>query len=288
MNPGNPKLWHCPLCDWAGEISSVWEHGHKTHSSVIPNDVTTLQVIDLIPVYIAEVEATAIYPNPGDESEKTGRPELSRPPLNLSVAELLAPYPKIATSYSHPLILLVECSRVCWEAVDDEIKASHPQPDGDPTFASEATWLADLWPDAQDYLDEVDIEWVSETVRTIVSSLARAAKIGKKARLLCPDCQAPMRLSDDGWLTCEAGHQHPGPVRLRDEWRRKPPMTTRQLCEALRIPEGTVYAWKNRGKLQPSRSEAGATYWLPWDVISLRYPDIATQIDEALVTGVLG
>ncbi|MBK7823448.1 MAG: helix-turn-helix domain-containing protein [Tessaracoccus sp.] len=89
-----------------------------------------------------------------------------------------------------------------------------------------------------------------------------------------------MHLSDGDWLTCGAGHQHPGPRRLEREWRRKAPMPTRELCEALRVPDSTLRKWRERGKLRPTREEGRVCWWLPWDVIALRYPDIVTAIDD--------
>ena len=99
-------------------------------------------------------------------------------------------------------------------------------------------------------------------------------------RYLCPDCGEPMHLGDGDWMICETGaHAHPGPRRLEREYRRKPPVSTQTVCALARITPDSLWQWHKRGKIQPTNPGSKPLLWLPWDVMTCRYPDIAAAIN---------
>lgn len=57
-------------------------------------------------------------------------------------------------------------------------------------------------------------------------------------------------------------------------------MPTKDLCEKLRIGERTLLRYHHDKKIAPTRTEGRALWWLPWDVIGARYPDIVKSIEE--------
>lgn len=271
----------CPLCDWQGPHLAAWQHGRQQHPAELPSRLTTLERLNLIPRLYAEVEATRYTPNPSESTARRLRIDSPASPVPLGGIVCLDSFSRVSNDPGAPLSLLVECSRICWDATPDEIHAAHQQPDGEPTLATEAAWLAGLWPDVQAWLDAADIAWIDEQTVDIVRLLAAAARINPPTRFRCPDCGASMHPAAGDWMLCEAGHWHPGPRRLRDEWRRKPPMPTTDLAEALHIPTSTIRRWHHEKRLIPARREGRQLWWLPWDVIRLRYPSITTEIDTA-------
>lgn len=278
MTPVNH--WACPLCGWAGNTDQAWHHGRTRHPAEMPRHATIAEMLAMIPALVAEIAATLHAPNPAATPARHTKRDTAAPPTSLEGLELLAPYTRVQDNPGAPLTLLLECSRICWEAVDPDTRAAHPQPVGaDPTLAAEAAWLAQLWPHAQTQIDQADYAWIDDTLTRIIRRLAAAVRMTRPARYLCPDCGLSMQLAATGWMLCEAGHQHPGPDRLKTQWRRHPPMTTTDLCQALRIPENTLYTWHRRRRIQPVTTDHGQLRWLPWDAITLRYPDVAQAID---------
>lgn len=57
-------------------------------------------------------------------------------------------------------------------------------------------------------------------------------------------------------------------------------MSTKDLCEKLRIGERTLLRYHADKRIKPTRSEGRKLFWLPWDVIRCRYPDIVEGIDQ--------
>lgn len=277
------RPWACPLCGWtATQPDQAWHHGRTRHPAETPRHPTIADMLAAIPALVVEVAATLHHPNPSATPARRARSDTAAPPTSLAGLDLLAPYTRVQDDPDAPLVLLLECSRICWEAVDPDTRAAHPQPVGaDPTLTTEATWLTGLWPHAQTHIDQADYAWIDETLTRITRRLAAAVRMTRPARYLCPDCGNSMHLADTGWMLCEAGHQHPGPDRLRDQWRRHPPMTTTDLAQALRIPAATLHTWHHRRLIQPVTTDRGQHRWLPWDAITLRYPDIAAAIDQA-------
>lgn len=274
--------WACPLCDFSttGEdvLPSVIRHATGMHPAYLPDRQTTADMLDALPSLIREAWATIGAPNPDGRPARGSRRTGWQPPVELWTMDALRPDDGQEAHGSALITRLAECSRLIWEAMDADTRRAHPHPVGT-KWGTEVAWLRQVWPDAQAWLDQVDFAWIEDELKTIHANLAALCRLRKKPRNLCPDCRAPMHLGDDDWQTCDAGHQHPGPRRLEHEWRRKPPMPTRELCEALRIPRRTLMWWQEHRKISPTRTEGKSSYWLPWDVIALRYPDIAAEID---------
>ena len=272
--------WRCPLCAFtttaADVLPGVVKHATAEHPAYLPERATIADMLDLLPKLIREAVVTVDAPNPDGPAVKVSLAKAG-PPVFRESRLLRAANPASESSLFADLLV---CSRIIWEAFDAQTKTMHPQPVGDLSWAAELAWLHNAWPDAQAWLDPVDFAWIESEVRHIVGVFAAFAKLRARPRYRCPDCREQMHLSDGDWLTCGAGHQHPGPRRLEREWRRKAPMPTRELCEALRVPDSTLRKWRERGKLRPTREEGRVCWWLPWDVIALRYPDIVTAIDE--------
>ena len=276
--------WVCPLCGWSADIRDrelVWQHGRSAHPAELPARMTVLEALRLIPALVAEVQATLRAPNPAGMPARRARIDSPAIPGGLRGLVWLDPFRRVSDDPRAPLSLLVECSRICWEAVPAGVRAAHPQPEGAPTFASEARWLARLWPDAPAWLDDCATAGASEQVQHLVVQLAQAVRMSPPGRFRCPDCDANMHPAAGDWMLCEAGHWHPGPRRLRDQWRRRPPMPTADLAEALHMPVGTIHRWHHERRISPARRDGRQLWWLPWDVISLRYPGIAAEIDTA-------
>lgn len=274
--------WVCPICH--GFVAAkrmlipdvIVRHamGHPVH---LPARMLVADMLDLLPSLIREAVATIDAPNPEDRIHV--RHTRTDPPVFSQIRLLRLANPASESSLFRDL---EACSRIIWEQFDTDARRQHPQPVGELSWGAELAWLRSAWPDAQAYLDKQDLLWITAEIRHITETFAALARVHKQPRYLCPTsgCREQMHLGDDDWMTCDAGHQHPGPKRLEREWRRKPPMPTRALCEALRIPEGTVWRWHHEGRIVPSRQEGRTLFWLPWDVIVLRYPDIAEAIDN--------
>lgn len=277
------RPWHCPLCGWAGNTDQAWHHGRTQHPAGQPRHSTIADMLAAIPALVVEVAATLHHPNPSAAPARRTRSDTAAPPTSLAGLDLLAPYHRVQDDPEAPLVLLLECSRICWEAVDPDTRAAHPQPIGaDPTLTSEAAWLAGLWPTAQTHIDQADYAWIDDTLTRIVRQLTAAVRMTKPARYLCPDCGWPMHLGETGWMVCETGsHMHPGPERLRDQWRRKPPMSTAHLAAQLHITTERIRKWHERGKLHPTRQEGRTLFWLPWDAVRCLYPAIVDAIESA-------
>lgn len=290
------QTWWCPLCSHSSTTNTfdllqrIIHHATTEHPAYLPDGATVLDMLTTLPALLKEVALTIDAPNPdGPEvqiARGAKRDELvtdvdsqahrwSKTPKRIKTMRALDP--DLDTSLFASLVL---CSRLVWEALDMDARRAHTQPIGTPCWATELRWLRLTWTDAQAYLDPADFDWIADEMRSVWVTVATLAGVRPRPRNLCPDCRAPMHLGDDDWLTCEAGHQHPGPRRLERQWRRKPPMATAEICEALRVPQGTVWRWHHEGRIKPSRQEGRAMYWLPWDVIALRYPDIVADIDK--------
>lgn len=277
--------WECPICDWAIDAdditSAVHAHGTIAHPSTLPGGMTTRDRLVLIPALAREVRLTVRHRNPSAWESDRGVAASRAPklPINAGALEVLAP--EDGDQPDRPLTMLVECSRIVWEALDLQARQEYPQPDGDPSYRGECRWLLSVWGVAQVCLDLCDIAWIEDSTRTITAQLAAVASMTAEARYACPDCGQPMHLGEDDWVICETGkHQHPGPVRLRDQWRRRPAMTTADLAAELRIDPHRIRVWRDRGKIEPIRIVGGKSWYLPWDVVCLLHPDM-TAIVEA-------
>ena len=290
--------WDCPLCPFrtTGDDvrPSVIRHATTEHPAYLPDSATIADILASLPHLLREAALTVDAPNP-DGPEVTVTRGARREELVLSIANpdkgsdrwsrtpkrvrtMRALDPALDSSLFASLLM---CSRLVWESFDATARSEHPQPQGTPTWVAELAWLSSSWQDAQAYLDAVDFAWIGDELRSVWHSVAAMAGVRKKPRNLCPDCGAPLHLdSATDWMTCDAGHQHPGPRRLEAQWRRKPPMSSREVCEALKVPRGTLHRWVFEKRIKPTRTEGQVAYFLPWDVIGVKYPDIVAEINE--------
>lgn len=289
--------WTCPLCPYSHSsedvLPAVIRHATQQHPAYLDDKATIGQMLDQLPALVLEARQTLFAPNPDggdvhvskgarpDEvvnpgDEKRDQVSWSRTPRWVTVMTAL----DVALDHSLFASLIV-CSRIIWENIDAATRKAHPQPMGEPAWQTEAAWLHGVWDDAQPWLDVCDVDWIRGEVRMVWLSVAAFAGVRRKPRYLCPTegCTDELHLADGDWMMCANGHQHPGPGRLSREWRRKPPMSTKAICEELRVPRRTLMWWQANRGLKPTRTEGRDSYWLPWDVIALRYPDIVAEID---------
>lgn len=275
--------WLCPLCPYSHTsediLPAVVKHATSEHPAYLEESATVADMLDQIPALILEARQTLFAPNPdGDEKVRSGK--ATHPDKIGRWAAILAALDEaLETSLFASLAI---CSRIIWESIDADTKKAHPQPLGTPQWQSEIAWLSRAWPDSQAYLDLADIDWIRAEVRWVWLAIASYAGVRSKPKYLCPTegCREQMHLSEGDWMTCSAGHQHPGPGRLSREWRRKPPMSTKDLSKALRITPERLWKWKERGKIKPVREEGKTLFWLPWDAIIILYPDVVAEIDK--------
>lgn len=258
--------------------SELHAHAATKHPATLPSKLTVAQMLALIPTLAAEAALTAYAPNPDGEQAHTQHTLVTSAPANLGVLDAFAPADERHTA--RPLTRLVECSRIVWETLDADLRAAHPQPIGEPTFTTEATWLANTWPDAMPRLDLADVDWIDDNLQAITRQLAALAHVRPASRYRCPDCGDSMQLGAGDWMICDSGaHQHPGPARLVTQWRRRPPMSTQALAVELRISPERIWKWRQRGKIAPAHTEGRTAFWLPWDVVRQLYPDVAKAIE---------
>jgi len=266
--------WSCPICGRpAASPADALAHGREQHPAVLPAARTIAQRLDLIATLADEAQLTIGHPNPdGPQRARRGHAPAGRAPADLAALDLAAPADD--DHPDRPLSLLVECSRLCWDATPLDVHQAHPQPDPPCTLASEARWLAQLWPAAQPWLDLVDYDWIDDNTRAICAQLAAATRTRPRPVHHCPACGEPLAEAAGGWLWCRAcGAEHPGPERLAEQWRRKPPMATADLAAALHINPNRIHTWRWRGLIQPDHTDAGVAYWRPLDVIALLWPE---------------
>lgn len=283
MTAPEPPRRACALCleQVPHTPEAVVLHATERHPAYLPDlgKLTVPAMCELIVRLVGEVRATLRAPNPSGESGRAAKGDAAPLPISAAVLDLLAPAD--GDNPGRPMSLLVECSRVAWEAIDHVTRCAHPQPDGEAQWSTEARWLGALWPDAVAQLDVAEVGWIEDTLRDLCRKAGAVARVGTPTRYLCPDCGDAMHLGEGDWMVCESGvHMHPGPGRLETEWRRKGPMGTQALAAKLRIPEGTIRRWHHERKIAPVRQEGRTWLWLPWDLVALRYPDIVAAIDD--------
>lgn len=212
----------------------------------------------------------------------------ARPPARLDLIDA-ADGPTVPHELA---ILMTWCSRVIWEALDDQTKAMHPQPIGTPTWATECAWLAGVWNDSRAWLDETDLQMTSMTLDDAYRQLARTVGLKPGHRLVCPECGASL-IEDGDMLVCENTighpwrHEFPGAARMAADWRDHELMTTPECAE--QIPgctERKIRLWRDAHKIQPaatrkSRHGRPTELWEPWDILRLAFPGIDESREEA-------
>ena len=178
---------------------------------------------------------------------------------------------------NRPATLLVECSRLAWNATPDDVHQANPQPEGPCTLATEARWLAHLWPAAAPHLTQADHQWIDHTTSTILNQLATATRTRPHPTHLCPHCGNRLAEAAGGWLWCHAcGTEHPGPGRLAAQWRNRPEMSTAAIAAELHINPNRIHKWRHRGRIHPVRIDHGIAYWRPQEILNLLFPDTTT------------
>lgn len=241
---------------------------------------TTTEMLARLPELAAEAFLTWNHPNPSGEVERRAVLVDAPPPTDIAVLDALRVEAELDS-----LTELSECVRVVWEQMPEDERGKYPDPRDrpTPTWAGESDWLRVThgWWVAN--LDDCDLGWVEDVIRTLHTNLERVTRTPKPIPLRCPDCQAAMRVQAGGqWTMCDEGHQHAGPNTIAVEWRHRAPMGTTALSEALGIPVGTIWTWKRRGRITPQWTHAGNDYWLPWDVLRVAYPDLSDMEDGGL------
>lgn len=162
-----------------------------------------------------------------------------------------------------------------WTRVVDEEKPDPPEMAERPTVRSEASLLLEVW----DWITEQ--QWATELADDVsrLSGQVRAALgIRPEPRFRCPMCNDRSLLVDGGFLECPSKHA----VSVRDleaQQRRRPPMTTVDVCAEYGIAVPRLWQWHKRRKIRPVESQGRALLWLPWDVFCLVNPDIAEALD---------
>lgn len=227
--------------------------------------VTVAEMLAQIPDLAVEVAMTADAPNPGPKAATTSRPVPgSRPPINLHVVDLLATSDPMRDEdhSTRPLIRLGECSRIVWEALDDDLRAAHPQPEC-LTWASECGWLRAAYVAAQHLLDESDYGWITSEVTGIYRSLAAQVQLHAEPRFVCTrlGCGATAHLQDGGrWVLCRNGHT----LDVEAEKGRHLSMQDWTLAECRRalatylgkhVPQKQLEKWVQRDALKPVRHD---------------------------------
>jgi hypothetical protein len=66
---------------------------------------------------------------------------------------------------------------------------------------------------------------------------------------------------------------------LEGQYRRRPPLPTRDICDEFHVSQEQVWQWKARRKIKPVNPDERTHKWLPWDVFCLLNPDIRAAID---------
>lgn len=243
-----------------------WSDGRRRR------DVDAIQALHEIPDRAAEAAEVVDAPNPRGRAEKTGKRKKADPPAPVNLAAF-------------------DAVRHALEEIAGAVRAvSEDHPDvalpGPPTFATDCGWLlqhADLWQG-----DAFLCEFVADAALTAHRALTALLGVVSEPRYQCPTCSNPMRLQPGDYFLCDSGvHQHPGPVALEQQWRRRPRMTTPDIIATFAddmgapLTDAQIRQWATRGKLpRAGKDHAGRSLWLPWDVMRCILPDVVSPLDE--------
>jgi hypothetical protein len=121
--------------------------------------------------------------------------------------------------------------------------------------------------------------YLADDVLTVAGWVKVALAMTPEPTYSCPTCKNRAYLVVGGFLTCSEGHEQ----SVRDvelQQRRRPPMTTKDVCDEYKITPGRLFNWRTRKRITPIETEGEPLKWLPWDVFCLVNPDIATALDE--------
>lgn len=255
---------------------------HPEFSGPHRKDIDPIQRLREIPDLAVEALLTASAPNPGASTGRTRRPKPgSKPPANLDIIDALRPDPDGIHATVHGEI--AQAVRAVWE--------DHPHLDlPTPSLSGDCAWLIthrDLWQP-----DPFLSEFVTDSATRAHRHLQHLCRVEHEPRFVCPTCGWPMRLQDGDYFVCDGGeHQHPGPVALEMQWRRRPPSDTKTIIAMFAtelghtLTEPQIWQWHKRRKLTPARSEGRKLYWLPWDVMRCVQPEVVEALDAPGRTG---
>jgi hypothetical protein len=155
----------------------------------------------------------------------------------------------------------------------------HEEQAAEATVSGECGYLLRhmTWIGQQAWLNELhdDVEWLRKDLRRAIGDFDRPT-----LRLVCPQCGSPSELINVKWLACSLSDRHDTSVDdLEGQYRRKPPMTTSEVCREFRVSSAQLWQWKTRRKITPIPREGRELAWLPWDVFCVLNPDIKKAID---------
>jgi hypothetical protein len=234
-----------------------------------------------LPDLMAELARCRTERLPDDGSNRHGKPG-SRPPMRLDVLHLVDDRRKPGWEGDDPrLVRLSERYGVAplletWTRVLAEELPEYPDLAEHATVRSEAAVLVEHW----DWI--ADQQWANELaddVITVAGWVRVSLAIRPEPKFRCPTCANRAYLVVGGFLTCSEGHEQ----SIRDlemQQRRRPPMTTKEVCDEYQITPGRLFTWRNRKRITPIEAEGEPLKWLPWDVLCLVNPDIAAALDE--------
>lgn len=162
-----------------------------------------------------------------------------------------------------------------WTRVLAEELPEYPEMAERATVRSEAALLLEYWGwiADQQWADEL-----AEDVATVAGLVRSSLGIRPEPSFRCPRCNDRAFLAAGGFLVCPS--QHEQSVRdLEAQQRRRPPMSTTDVCKEYGISAPRLWQWHQRRKIRPVESQGRSLIWLPWDVFCLVNPDIAEALD---------
>lgn len=262
--------WTCPLCGWetdAADLNAAASaHGVTEHPATYPPLMTIGQRLAWIIDMATEARQTIGCPNPADRAEPHRRVATasSPAPADLTSLDALRPGETLTTPYAAPAAALVRCSRIIWEALDDQLRREHPQPLGTPQVETEAHWLAQVWPEAQVVLDPADIQHIDDDTAEICTELARLVRARPAPTVPCliDGCQGVVLSLGEvvgGYMwadVCTNNHRVDRHAVAR-RWRESQPMTLAEAAEVIGVSERTLERWRQAGIAVPT----GQTRW---------------------------
>lgn len=164
-----------------------------------------------------------------------------------------------------------------WTRVLAEELPEYPDMAEHATVRSEAALLVEHW----DWITTQP--WATELARDVarmVGQVRAALGIRPEPHYRCPKCGERALLVDGGFLVCPS--QHEQSVRdVEAQQRRRPPMSTGDVCAEYGIAVSRLWQWRKRRKIHPVESLGRSLMWLPWDVFCLVNPDIAEALEAS-------
>ena len=161
--------------------------------------------------------------------------------------------------------------------IDEMDEAGEPYEWPDDNVASACEWLTGAlrWSVGRGYEASLHAD-----ISTLWETLRRICRVTDVKGLRCLTLGCPGHMAErDGMLECEHGHRHDG---LR-KWRHHPSMLDKDAAEALNVKVGAIRVWKTRGQIgwDEAKTTRAASYVWPWDVVRMRYPDLAEAYEQA-------